>query len=145
MGKEWAGPVFPRGKNWLGRNSSLLHSCLSKIRVENLKILILCIISLLCILCLLYNNYHAVKHCEINYVNRYILFYINFTLILQFLNMKRPMKKNRFWTRWPGMRWFCHKQSCNQKCREKEFQDNIYQHLSKLTTDFRSHFIDFSV
>ena len=25
VGKEWAGPFFPRGKNWLGGNSGLLH------------------------------------------------------------------------------------------------------------------------
>ena len=25
LGKEWAGPVFPQGKNWLGGNSGLLH------------------------------------------------------------------------------------------------------------------------
>ena len=32
-----------------------------------------------------------------------------------------------------------------QKCREKEFLDSIYQHLSKLTIEFRCHFIDISV
>ena len=31
-----------------------------------------------------------------------------------------------------------------QKCREKEFTDSIYQHLSKLTNEFRCHCIDFS-
>ena len=25
VGKEWAGLFFPRGKNWLGGNSGLLH------------------------------------------------------------------------------------------------------------------------
>ena len=46
-----------------------------------------------------YSNFNVIKHCEINIMNRNILFCINLTLILYFLNMdeasrtKRPGKK----------------------------------------------------
>ena len=36
-----------------------------------------------------------VKHCEINYVNRYTLFYINFTLILLILNMDEASREKK--------------------------------------------------
>ena len=47
-----------------------------------------------------YSNFHVIKHFEINIMNRNILFCINLTLILYFLNMdeasrtKRPGKKS---------------------------------------------------
>ena len=34
-----------------------------------------------------YSNFYAIKHCEIKYVNRNVLFCINLTLILQYLNV----------------------------------------------------------
>ena len=50
-------------------------------RVESFKILKVSIISMF------YSNFYAIKHCEIKYVNRNVLFCINLTLILQFLNV----------------------------------------------------------
>ena len=46
-----------------------------------------------------YSSFHVIKHCEINIMNRNMLFCINVTLILHFLNMDeasrtiRPGKK----------------------------------------------------
>ena len=52
-------------------------------RVESYKILKLPIISMF------YSNFNAIKHCEINYVNRNVLFCINLSLILYFFKYGR--------------------------------------------------------
>ena len=47
-----------------------------------------------------YSDFHVIKHCEINIMNWNILFCINLTINLYFLNMdeapctKRPRKKS---------------------------------------------------